>query len=181
MNMPELPEESEINQAKTAASSLGETVRDAGERAQEAAGDFWEATKNKSADLMERQLSLAERNPGAAFLEALAIGFVFGVIIRYLLRPNADREIEWKRKPTIEDTKYHLGSMVLPFLWPLFQKAKHKSGEATDAAHSVYDKVKDLDLRKLGHDSADHVEDWVHREVTPVVESWWKKVAGIWS
>ncbi len=181
MNMPELPEESELNQAKDAASSLGAAARDAGERMQEKAEDFWEATKNKSANLMERQMSLAERNPGAAFLEALAIGFVFGVIVRYLLRPTADHDVNVKHKPTIEDTKYHLGSLVLPFLWPLFQKAKHKTAEAADAAHSVYDKVKEVDLGKLGHDSAEHVEHWVNREVAPVVENWWKKMRSVWS
>src|SRR5579864_358261 len=73
-----------------------------------------------------------EQNPIAAIVQSIAAGFVIGLIIRWLDRP-ASRKIDVKHKPDLEEAKFHLGSLLLPFLWPAWQKTRKTYGESAES------------------------------------------------
>lgn len=144
-------------------------------------------------------LEYVENNPVAAVIQALAIGFAVGMVARLIEgRHEKEPEIEVKRKPTLDDAKFHLGSLVLPFLWPAWQKAQEGYGKSAEAVREAMEKVSKGDLTSegkkhlkkvekwaekeaerlasLGKNKAKHVEKWVEEEVLPVAECGWKKL-----
>ena len=86
----------------------------------------------------------------AAVVQALAIGFAVGMLVRLIEGDAKEPEIDVKRKPTLDDAKFHLGSLVLPFLWPAWQKAQESYGKSADTVREAVGKVKTPDLRKKG-------------------------------
>ncbi len=143
-------------------------------------------------------LEYVENNPVAALLQALAIGFAVGMIVRLLERGEKQEEVEVSHKPTLDEAKFHLGSLVLPFLWPAWRKAREGYGKSTEALQEAVDKIKKGDLtsegrkhlrkfeqwaeREAGHladfgkGKAKSVEKWVEDEVLPAAECGWKRL-----
>ncbi|MGA3170858.1 MAG: hypothetical protein ABSE62_07565 [Chthoniobacteraceae bacterium] len=140
-----------------------------------------------------------ENNPVAAIFQALAIGFAVGMVVRLIDRTRDEEQaIDLTRKPNLDDAKFHLGSLVLPFLWPAWSKAQEGYGKTADALADAVEKIKQGDLTgegkkhlkkleqwaeresdllaKLGKDKAMTVEKWVEEEVLPAAECGWKKV-----
>jgi ElaB/YqjD/DUF883 family membrane-anchored ribosome-binding protein len=148
-------------------------------------------------------LEYVEHNPVAAVVQALAVGFAVGMVVRLIEGAGKKpAEIDVKRKPTLDDAKFHLGSLVLPFLWPAWQKAQEGYGKSAETVkETVKDavgKLKSADLPRegkkhlkkaeewaereaealaeLGKKKAKHVEKWVEEEILPAAESGWKKL-----
>ena len=60
-------------------------------------------------------LEYVENNPVAAVVQALAIGFAVGMVVRLIEGPRRrEAEIDVKRKPTLDEAKFHLGSLRSP-------------------------------------------------------------------
>lgn len=115
-------------------------------------------------------------------LKALALGLAIGLVVRLLQGSSAaaqkkkQQEIDIAHRPTLKETKYHLGSVLLPFLWPLFHRARSGYERSAEALHEAADHVKSSDLRKMGRKSVKKVEDWFDDEVVPVVKKSRKKI-----
>jgi hypothetical protein len=144
-------------------------------------------------------LEYIENNPVAAVVQALAIGFAVGMVVR-LIEGSREKEpaIDLKRKPTLDEAKFHLGSLVLPFLWPAWQKAQEGYGKSAGNVRNAVEKLKAANLptegkkqlkkaeewaereaellAELGKKKAKHVEKWVEDEVLPAAECGWKKL-----
>jgi flagellar motility protein MotE (MotC chaperone) len=102
-----------------------------------------------------------ESNPVAAVIQALAIGFAVGMVVRLLEGPRGkEPEVDVKHKPTLEEAKFHLGALLLPFLWPAWQKAQEGYGKSADSVRDVVEKVKKGKLTKEGRERLKEVEDW---------------------
>ncbi|MEA3188646.1 MAG: hypothetical protein QOD99_2476, partial [Chthoniobacter sp.] len=126
-----------------------------------------------------RQKRDFDRNPSTAILKVFAIGFGLGMLIRFLQRSDdrrAEAKIDLQHRPTLDEAKFHLGSLFLPFLWPMFQRARRGYEESAEGLHESVERLKKSDLRKLGRKSAKRVEDWIEDEVLPVVKRSQKKV-----
>jgi len=144
-------------------------------------------------------MEYVENNPVAAVVQALAIGFAIGMVVRLIEGSRTkEAEIDVKRKPTLDDAKFHLGSLVLPFLWPAWQKAQESYGKSAESVRETVDKLKKSDLsaegkkrlrkaEKWAEREADHlasvgktkakdVEKWVEEEILPAAECGWKKL-----
>jgi hypothetical protein len=144
-------------------------------------------------------LEYVEHNPVAAVVQALAVGFAVGMVVRLIEGAGKKpAEIDVKRKPTLDDAKFHLGSLVLPFLWPAWQKAQEGYGKSAESVRDAVEKLKTGDLTaegkkhlkkaeewaereaellaELGKKKAKHVEKWVEEEVLPAAECGWKKL-----
>jgi len=110
-------------------------------------------------------LKYIEENPVAAVFQGLAAGFAIGLIIRLLEGPGEkEKKIDPKRKPTIDEAKYHLGSLVLPFLWPAWKAAREGYGKSAKTVHEVIDQVGKGKLTKEGKEKLAFVEKWAGRE-----------------
>jgi flagellar motility protein MotE (MotC chaperone) len=124
-------------------------------------------------------LEYVENNPVAAVVQALAIGFAIGMIVR-LIEGSAEKEpkIDVKRKPTLDDAKFHLGSLLLPFLWPAWKKAQEGYGKSADSVRDVVGQVKKGKLTKQGKERLKEVEEWaetlaeVGKKKAKEVEKW---------
>src|SRR5205085_12691284 len=138
----------------------------------------WETTKAASANLMRRQVALAEQNPTAALLEAAAVGLIIGVLVQFLLRSAKEDKVDLEHKPSLDEAKYHLGSVLLPFIWPVIKGAKEKYARSVEAAQSVGEKLKDIELPKLP--KVEDMEEWCNESSKPV-EKWWRKMRELWS
>ncbi len=135
----------------------------------------------------------------AAVVQALAIGFAAGMVVRLLEgKRGAEPEIDVKHKPTLDEAKFHLGSLLLPFLWPAWQKAQESYGKSAETVRDAVGKVKVPDLGKegkkrlkeaeewaereaealsdAGRQKAKAVEEWVEKEILPAAEMGWKKL-----
>jgi ElaB/YqjD/DUF883 family membrane-anchored ribosome-binding protein len=144
-------------------------------------------------------LEYVEKNPVAAVVQALAIGFAVGMLVRLLEGGKGkEKEINVKRKPSLDEAKFHLGSLVLPFLWPAWQKAQDGVGISAETVRDAVEKLKKSDLKKEGkkrlreaekwaEKEAEHlaelskskakdVEKWVEDEILPAAECGWKKL-----
>jgi hypothetical protein len=148
-------------------------------------------------------LDYVENHPVAAITQALAVGFAVGLVIRLLDGSrDKEREINIARKPSLDDAKFHLGSLVLPFLWPAWQKAREGAQDgykkSSDTLHDTLEKLKKSDLTaegkkrlheaeewaereaghlaKLGKAKAKEIEKWVEDEILPAAETGWKKL-----
>jgi hypothetical protein len=142
-------------------------------------------------------LDYVENHPVAAVIQALAIGFGVGMLVR-LVRGTAEKEpeIDLKRKPGVDDVKFHLGSLVLPLLWPAWQKAQEGYGKSAERVREAVGKVNanlttegkarlkqaeewaELEAERvasLGKKKAHDVEDWVERETGHLTEAGLKK------
>jgi hypothetical protein len=114
-------------------------------------------------------LEYVENNPVAAVVQALAIGFAVGMVIR-LLEGSRGREpaIDVKHKPTIEDAKFHIGSLLLPFLWPAWLKAREVAREgyakSSGTVREAVGKVKTGKLTAEGKERLKELENWVEKE-----------------
>jgi hypothetical protein len=114
-------------------------------------------------------LEYIENNPVAAVVQALAIGFAVGMVIR-LLEGSREKEpeIDVKHKPTLEDAKFHIGSLLLPFLWPAWLKARDVAREgyskSSGAVHEAVGKVKTGKLTAEGKERLKELENWVEKE-----------------
>jgi hypothetical protein len=116
-------------------------------------------------------LAYVEKNPVAAVVQALAVGFAVGLVIRLVEGTrDKDPEIDVKHKPTIDDAKFHLGSLVLPFLWPAWQKAQEGYGKSTKTAQDVARQIKTGKLTKEGKERLKEVEAWAEREAELLAE-----------
>ncbi len=129
-------------------------------------------------------LEYVENNPVAAVVQALAIGFAVGMVVRLIEGAwEKQPEIDVKRKPTLEDAKFHLGSLLLPFLWPAWQKAQEGYGKSADSVKDVVEKVKTGKLKKEGKERLKEVEEWaeelaeVGKKKAKEVEKWVEKEA----
>src|SRR5438874_10296589 len=109
---------------------------------------------------------------------ALAIGLVMGLIVRFLERRacRTPQEVDLEHKPTIEEAKFHLGQVFLPFLWPVWRGARAKYERTTDAAREAAERAKEMDFGKRARRAAQKAEAWVEEEIAPAVETGWKKV-----
>lgn len=155
--------------------------------------------------VLGRKMSLleyVENNPVAAVVQALAIGFAVGMVVRLIegSRPK-EPEIDVKHRPSLDEAKFHLGSLLLPFLWPAWQKAQEGYGKSAETVAEAMKKIKKSDLpsesRKhlkkaeewaereadhlaaVGKKKAKDVEKWVEDEVLPAAECGWKKLRKI--
>ena len=167
-----------------AAQKAVETTRQAAQSVQQTARDFTDAAKARSAQFVENRKAQINRDPTTALLEALVIGFVIGLLVRLLERSKdsrTPRNIDVEHKPTLEEAKFHVGSLFLPFVWPFYQGARRQYRRSAEKVQDTYSKVKETDLRKLGKKSAKKVEQWVDDEVTPAMECGWKKLRKLWS
>jgi len=110
-------------------------------------------------------LEYVENNPVAAVVQAMAIGFAVGMVVRLFEGAKTrEPEIDVKRKPTLDEAKFHLGSLVLPFLWPAWQKAQEGYGKSAETLREALDKVKTGDLTRDGKKHLKKVEEWAERE-----------------
>ncbi len=129
-------------------------------------------------------LEYVENNPVAAVIQALAIGFAVGMVVR-LLEGSREKEakIDVKHKPTLDDAKFHLGSLLLPLLWPAWQKAQEGYGKSADSVKEAVEKVKKGKLKKEGKERLKEVEQWaeslaeVGKKKAKEVEKWVEKEA----
>jgi len=110
-------------------------------------------------------MEYVEKNPVAAVIQALAIGFAVGMVVR-LIEGARDKqpEIDVKHKPTLDDAKFHLGSLLLPLLWPAWQKAREGYGKSTGTVRDTVKSVKKGKLAKEGKERLKEIEEWVERE-----------------
>lgn len=167
-----------------AAQRAVETAREAGQAVQQTAQEWTDAAKEKSAELIARQNVRVDRNPGRAVIEAFLVGLAIGVLLRLLQSPRRKekpKKIDVQRKPTLEETKYHLGSVLLPFLWPALQTARRQASRSKEKVQGAIEQVQDTDFRKLGRDSAKKVEKWMDEEIAPVAECGWKRLRNLWT
>jgi len=121
-----------------------------------------------------RQCSLmeyVENNPVAAVLQALAIGFAAGIVVR-LIEASSEKEakIDVKHKPTLDEAKFHLGSLLLPFVWPAWKKAQEGYEKSADAVLESVEKLKKSDLTSEGKKRLKAAEEWAEREGTELAE-----------
>jgi hypothetical protein len=138
-----------------------------------------------------------ENNPVAAVLQALAVGFAVGMVVRLFERGEKEGKIDVKHRPSLGEAKFHLGSLILPFLWPAWRTARASYGKSAESLREAIDKIKLGDLtsegkkhlkkledwaeREAGHltdagkDKARTVEKWVEHEVLPAAECGWRK------
>jgi hypothetical protein len=131
-------------------------------------------------------LEYVEDHPAASVIQALAIGFAIGMLIRLIEGSrNKAPEIDVKHKPTLDDAKFHLGSLLLPFLWPAWQKAQEGYGKSAEsvrgAAGSVreaVEKAKKSKVTKEGKKRVEEAGEWaeelseVGRKKAKEVEAW---------
>ena len=152
-------------------------------------------------------LNYVENNPVAAVIQALAIGFAVGMIVR-LIEGSREKEpkIDVKHKPTLDEAKFHLGSLLLPYLLPAWEKAREGYGKSAETVRETVkeavNEVKKGDFAKkgkrhlkefekwvepeaesiaehlaeTGQKKAKDVEEWVQKEVLPSAECGWKKL-----
>jgi hypothetical protein len=152
------------------------------------------ATSRKCCSLVD----YVENNPVAAVVQALAIGFAIGIIVRLIEGTREQEpEIDVKHKPTLEEAKFHLGSLLLPFLWPAWQKAQEGCGKSAETVRETVEKMKKEGLKEgkkhlkkaeewagreaehlagLGKEKAKAVEQWMEQEILPAAECGWKKL-----
>lgn len=184
-----------------AAQKVVESAQQAGESVRQTAQEWTQKARATSTGFVEARKSQMDRNPSSVLLQALAVGFAIGVVIRLLEAPakksmtsKRKREIDLEHKPTIEETKFHLGSIFLPFLWPIFQGAQRGYERSTEGVQDALKQAKKTAAQvqkaataaqKAGQKSvkksAKKAGDWVDDEITPVVESGWKKLQKFWS
>ncbi len=109
-------------------------------------------------------LKYVEENPVSAVLQALAIGFAAGMVVRLIEGTGAkEKEINLKRKPSLDDAKFHLGSLVLPFLWPAWKAAQEGYGKSAQTVREAVETGKSK-LTREGKDKISLVEKWAGRE-----------------
>jgi ElaB/YqjD/DUF883 family membrane-anchored ribosome-binding protein len=167
-----------------AAQKVADAARQTAQRVQESVGEFSESAKARSAEFVENRKAQINRDPATAVLQALLIGFAIGLLVRFLERSKparASKRIDVEHKPTLEEARFHIGSIFLPFVWPFYQGARRQYQQASEKVQDAVEKVKETDLRKVGRKSAKKVEQWVDEEVTPTVECGWKKLRKLWS
>jgi len=134
-------------------------------------------------------LDYVENNPVAAVIQALAIGFAVGMVVRLIEGSRAkEPEIDVKRKPTLDDAKFHLGSLLLPLLWPAWQKAQEGYGKSAGAVRDAVGQVKKANLKKEGKARLKQAEEWaeelaeglaeVGKKKAKEVEKWVEREAG---
>jgi flagellar motility protein MotE (MotC chaperone) len=129
-------------------------------------------------------LEYVEKNPVAAVIQALAIGFAVGMVVR-LLEGSREKEpeINVKRKPTLDEAKFHLGSLLLPFLWPAWLKAQEGYGKSAESVRDVVKKAKKGKFTKEGQERLKEVEEWAEglaelgKKKAKEVEKWVGKEA----
>jgi len=114
-------------------------------------------------------LEYVENNPVAAVIQALAIGFAVGMVIRLLEGSRKkEPEIDVNHKPTLDEAKFHLGSLLLPFLWPAWLKAREVAQEgyakSSEAVRDTVSKAKSGKLTAEGKERLKEIENWVERE-----------------
>jgi len=128
-------------------------------------------------------LVYAAKNPVAAVVQALAVGFAIGMLIRLFERSKVKKEIDLKHKPTVDDAKYHLGALLLPLLWPAWVKAREGYGKSSNTVKDVVEKVKKEvkkgNLTKEGKERLREIEDWVEREGETLVALTKKGAKGV--
>ena len=157
-----------------------ESARQAGQSVQQAAQEWSETAKAKSAELIAAQNIRIDRSPGTAVLEAFVIGLAIGMLIRLLQGAGEKPKIDIKHKPTIEEARFHLGSLLLPFFWPVFKSARRQYKRSVEGVQEAVEQVQETDFRKLGRKSAKKVEQWVDKEVAPIAETGFKKLRRLW-
>jgi hypothetical protein len=125
-------------------------------------------------------LEYVENNPVAAVVQALAIGFAIGMVVR-LIEGGREKEpeIDVKRKPTLDDAKFHLGSLLLPLVWPAWVKAREGYGKSSETVREAVGKVKAVKLAKEGKERFKEIEDWVEREAETLAELGKKGAKGV--
>jgi ElaB/YqjD/DUF883 family membrane-anchored ribosome-binding protein len=160
-----------------------ETAQQASQTVQQTAQDLSAMARAKSAHFVENQKARMNRHPTEALLEALIIGFFIGLLIRLLERPRDKKpsKVDVNHRPTLEETKFHLGSIFLPFLWPLWTGARKQYERSAEGVQTGLQKVRETDYRKIGKQSVEKAEDWLDEEVTPVAKASWKKARQFWS
>jgi hypothetical protein len=110
-------------------------------------------------------LKYIEENPVAAVVQALAVGFAVGMIVRLIEGAREkEPEIDLKRKPTLDDAKFHLGSLVLPFLWPAWKAAQEGYGKSAETVRDLVDQVSKGKLTREGKEKLAEIEKWAGRE-----------------
>lgn len=115
-------------------------------------------------------LEYVEKNPVAAVVQALAIGFAAGMVVRLIEGSREkEREIDPKHKPTLDEAKFHLGSLVLPFLWPAWQAAQERYGKSADTVRAAVGKAK-VNVTKEGKERLKEVEAWAEKEAEALAE-----------
>lgn len=114
-----------------------------------------------------------ENNPLAAVVQALAVGFLIGLIIRWLEGPREKgiKEVDVDHRPSLEEAKFHLGSLLLPFLWPAWQKTREKYGESAETIQEAVGKLKKSDLAKIGQKKAKLAAKWADVEAAKLSKS----------
>jgi hypothetical protein len=112
-----------------------------------------------------------EANPAAAVIQALAIGFAVGLLTRLIEKGDPAPAIDLKRKPTLDDAKFHLGSLVLPFLYPAWQKAQETYGKSADTILHAVDKAKHTDLPSKGKKHIEKAESWAAAEAARLAKT----------
>ncbi len=130
-------------------------------------------------------LEYVENNPVSAVIQALAIGFAAGMVVRLIEGAREKKpEIDIERKPTLDDAKFHLGSLLLPLLWPAWQKAQEGYGKSAESVRDVVEKVRKARLTKEGKERLKGAEEWAEalaetgRKKAKEVEKWVEKEAG---
>ncbi len=110
-------------------------------------------------------LKYVEENPVAAVFQALAAGFAIGMLIRLIEgSPDKAAKIDVKRKPSLDEAKFHLGSLVLPFLWPAWKAAQEGYGKSADSVRDLVEQVRKGKLNKEGKARLAEIEKWAGRE-----------------
>jgi hypothetical protein len=110
-------------------------------------------------------LKYVEENPVAAVFQALAAGFAIGMIIRLIEgSQEKDPKINLKRKPSLDEAKFHFGSLVLPFLWPAWKAAQEGYGKSADSVRDLVEQVRKGKLNKEGKAKLAEIEKWAGRE-----------------
>jgi len=116
-------------------------------------------------------LEYVENNPLAAVVQALAIGFAVGMLMRLIEGTKSrEPEIDVKRKPTLDEAKFHLGSVLLPFIWPAWRIAQEGYGKSAESLQETLEKIKTTDLTKEGKKHLKKVEEWAEREAEHLSE-----------
>lgn len=185
-NFPEVPPltgEPAPTPLSNATQRVVETAQKASQTVQQTAQDLSAMAKVKSAQFVENQKERMNRNPTEALIEALIIGFAIGLLIRLLERPRDKKpsKVDVSHKPTLEETKFHLGSVFLPFLWPLWAGARKQYERSAEGVQTGLQKVRETDYRKVGKKTVKQAEDWLEEEIMPVAKASCKKARKFWT
>jgi hypothetical protein len=118
-------------------------LRRVAQRASSTAAETWQSTKERTGLARERTEMFLRENPVPTIIGALALGVALGWALRY-----ATAEDEKEIAAPAGLGRLNLGSLSLPFLWPLLKSVKEKYDDSAETVKEGVDRLRDLDVKR---------------------------------